>query len=83
MIDITTKLKQNVLKSFTRKGMNKKNNLKFLVCVVKPNQSLTVCELVFTVFRPVQIKCYDFVEEIIVLYVQGKDCVLRLTEEYF
>jgi hypothetical protein len=29
-------------------------------------------------FKPVQIKCYDFMEEIIVLYVQGKDCLFDL-----
>ena len=43
----------------------------------------TVCELVITVFKPVQIKCYDFMEEMIVLYVQGKDCVLRPIDSRF
>ena len=53
------------------------------MCVVKQNQNLKVCELVITVFKPVQIKSYDFVEEMIVLYVQGKDCVLRMINEIF
>ena len=56
-------------------------NLKIL-CVWW-NDKLTICKLVVTVFMPVQIKCYDFMEEIIVLYIQGKDCVSELINDFF
>ena len=55
--------------------------LKYLVCVLK--RKFTDCKLVITIFKPVQIKYYDFMEEMIVLHVQGKDCVLRMINEKF